>query len=239
MMVHHRGEERDEGEEEDEGEGGAPFLRAPGSGTGRPRGGIPALLAVEEIRRAVRGGEGGVGTRSGECIPRTGTSPMVSRSGEGRARARRAASPRVGASERTPARVEMGAHYIRAASRDDSARIVASRRRDEGAIRTSSSARRFARFADENCDASRRKRRREIKSRRGVRRRGVRRADAGCRPGGGGSGRALARELFHHRRQATRSRVSTVRAVKPKKPRTRLRRARHPPRNSISRSFVV
>ena len=70
MVVHHRGEERDEGEEEDEGEGGAAFFaRAGGRVPVAPAEGSPALLAVEEIRRAVRGGEGGRGDSVGGMHP--------------------------------------------------------------------------------------------------------------------------------------------------------------------------
>ena len=70
MVVHHGGEECDEGEEEDEGEGGAAFFaRAEGLIPVAPAEGTPALLAVEEIRRAVCGGEWGRGDSVGGVHP--------------------------------------------------------------------------------------------------------------------------------------------------------------------------
>ena len=70
MVVHHGGEECDEGEEEDEGEGGAAFsARAEGLIPVAPAEGTPALLAVEEIRRAVCGGEWGRGDSVGGVHP--------------------------------------------------------------------------------------------------------------------------------------------------------------------------
>ena len=103
MVVHHGGEECDEGEEEDEGEGGAAFsARAEGLIPVAPAEGTPR--SSRSKRSVARCGESGAwGLGRGVHPLRTGTSRVVSRSGEGRARAA-SSEPACRRSERMPAR---------------------------------------------------------------------------------------------------------------------------------------